>query len=377
MNDLLKYKQVNWIDGMKVGKDHFIGLKNSFNASVVDLMNNVLNDNNYGLLSLKDDSDDFLNINMVVDNQNYLRVKILSCHAITPGGYRVGISEDGSDQVDYTMQDVETDYDLASANNSELFLIISVDPFSGIPEGMPNPSEVPLRLPFISPEYKLHLIPAEQVVGYKLGPNLLTLSKISIRNNRPEIDDQYIPPCTGIDSHPRLVEFHSYIDKNISALEKDVVLIISNVNEKRSSNILTNIVIFISENLLYFLSNNITKTRWLLKSAPPIYLFEIIVNMARVLKNSFDVRTAEEKEVLINYFSEHFDIAQSKFKQLLDNAIAIEYDHTDINESIKKSEDFINVISQLFGELSKMELIAGERKKPAKERKSFDLHIRK
>ncbi len=376
MKDLLKHKQVNWIDGMKVNKDHFIGFKNSFNASVVDIMNNVLNDNNYGLLSLKDDSDDFLNINMVVDNQNYLRVKIINCHAITPGGYRIEISEDGSDQVDYTIQDIETDYDLATSNNSELFLIISVDPFSGVPEGIANPAEIPLRLPFISPEYKLHLIPAEQVVGYKLGPNLLTLSKISIKNNRPEIDDQYIPPCTGIDSHPRLTEFHSYIDKSISALEKDVVLIISNVNEKRSSNILTNIVIFISENLLYFLSNNITKTRWSLKSAPPIYLFEIIVNMARLLKNSFDVRTAEEKEVLLNYFSEHFDIAQSKFKQLLDNTIAIEYDHTDIHESIKKSEDFIKVISLLFSELSKMELIAGERKKPVKDRKSFDLHIR-
>ncbi|OQX72292.1 MAG: hypothetical protein B6D61_14215 [Bacteroidetes bacterium 4484_249] len=374
MSDLLKYKQVNWIDGMKVNKNHFIGLENYFIASLNDIRNNNLNDNNFGLLPLKDDSRNFLNINMVVDNQNYLKVKVLSCHAITPGGYRIEITEDESEQTDFTIQNVETSYNLASANNSDLFLIISTDPFSRIPEGKANPSEHPLRLPLISPEYKLHIIPAEQVVGYKLGPNLLTLSKIVIKNNKPEIDEEYIPPCTSLDSHPKLIELYSYIDKNISSLEKNVVQIIYNVKEKHASNVLTDIVVCISENILYFVSNSITKLRWFLKSAPPIYLFEIIVSLARVLKNTFDTRTAEEKEVLLNYFSEHFDIIPSKFKQLLDSTIALDYEHADIKESIKKTEDFINVISLLFNELRKMELIAGKKKQV--EPKKIDIVIR-
>jgi len=374
MSDLLKYKQINWIDGMKVNKNHFIGLENYYSASLNDIRNNYLNNNNFGLLPLKNDSRIFMKIDMVVDNQNYLRVKILNCHAVTPSGYRIEISEDGSEQTDFTIQNVETTYNLASANANELFLIISIDPFSRIPEGKANPSEHPLRLPFISPEYKLHIIPAEQVVGYKLGPNLLTLSKIVIKNKKTEIDEEYIPPCTCIDSHPKLIELYSYIDQNISSLEKNVVQIIYNVNEKHASNVLTDIVVYISENLLYFVSNNITKLRWFLKSAPPIYLFEIIVNLARVIKNTFDIRTAEEKEILLNYFSEHFDIVPSKFKQLLDNTIALNYEHTDINESIKKTEDFINVISRLFNELKEMELIAGKKKQP--EPKKIDIIIR-
>ena len=203
---------------------------------------------------------------------------------------------------------------------------------------------------------------------------MLTLSKIVIKNNKPEIDEEYIPPCTSLDSHPKLIELYSYIDKNISSLEKNVVQIIYNVKEKHASNVLTDIVVCISENILYFVSNSITKLRWFLKSAPPIYLFEIIVSLARVLKNTFDTRTAEEKEVLLNYFSEHFDIIPSKFKQLLDSTIALDYEHADIKESIKKTEDFINVISLLFNELRKMELIAGKKKQV--EPKKIDIVIR-
>ena len=158
-------------------------------------------------------------------------------------------------------------------------------------------------------------------------------------------------------------EYHTYIDQHISALEKNAVKIIYDINEKHETNILTDIVTYITENLLHFISANITKFRWFSKSKPPIYLIEFIVSFARVLKNAFDIRTAEEKEVLLNYFSEHFNIVPSRFKQLLDNTIGLNYDHTDMYHSVEKAEDFLNVISLLFNELSKMELIAGKQKK--------------
>lgn len=205
---------------------------------------------------------------------------------------------------------------------------------------------------------------------------MLTVGKIKVNNNNPEIDDDYIPPCSSLDAHPKLSEFHTFIDKNISSLEKSVVQIISNINEKQETNVLADIVIYISDNLLNILSETITYHRWLIKTMPPIYLFEYIVKISRILKNSFDVRRAEEKEVLLNYFSEHFDISASKFKQLLDNTIILNYEHTEINESIKRTEDFMNVISPLFNELSKMELISGKRKKQ-EETKTIDITIRK
>ena len=63
MSDLSKYKQVNWVDGMKVNKSHFIGQENYFAARINDISDNYLDNNNYGLLPHKGDSSRFLNIN--------------------------------------------------------------------------------------------------------------------------------------------------------------------------------------------------------------------------------------------------------------------------------------------------------------------------
>jgi len=59
---------------------------------------------------------------------------------------------------------------------------------------------------------------------------------------------------------------------------------------------------------------------------------------------------------------------------LLDNTIGLNYDHTNIYHSVEKAEDFLNVISLLFNELSKMELIAGKKKKA--EPKKIDIILR-
>jgi len=374
MSDLSKYKQVNWVDGMKVNKSHFIGQENYFTARINDISDNYLDNNNYGLLPHKGDSNRFLSTNTIIDNQNSLRVMINSCHAITPGGFRIEISKEEPGQGDFTIPNVETTYDLVSANDEDLYIIISVDPFARIPDGKADPSEYPLRQPYVNPQYSLHLMQAEQLESSKLGSNMLIAGKIAIKNNKPEIDETYIPPCSSVDSHLKLIDFYTYIDQHMSALEKNAVKIIYDINEKHETNILTDIVTYITENLLHFISTNITKFRWFLKSKPPIYLIEFVVSFARVLKNAFDIRTAEEKEVLLNYFSEHFNIVPSRFKQLLDNTIGLKYDHTEIYHSVEKAEDFLNVISLLFNELSKMELIAGKQKKV--EPKKIDIILR-
>lgn len=376
MSDILKYKQVNWVDGMKINKNHLINLEEYFTACIIDNRNIGLDEFNYGLIPIKRSDNQFLDINIIVDNQNYLIVKILECHAITPGGNRIEIVNEESEDKRMILKNVEASYNLANSGDNDLFLIISMDPYSRIPIGVPNTNELPLRLPNVVPKYKLHILPVKDVMGYRLGPNMLTVGKIQVAQGRPEINEEYIPPCQSMDAHPKLAEFHTFIDKSISSLEKNTVQILSNINEKPETNVLTDIVSYISNNLLRFISNTITYNRWFIKTKPPIYLFEYIVRMARILKNSFDIRSKEEKEVMLNYFSEHFGISSSEFKQLLDNTIILNYEHTDINDSIKRTEDFMNVISQLFNELSKMELISGKKKKK-EETKTIDIFIRK
>lgn len=205
MSDLLKYKQVNWIDGMKINKDHFIALENHFTARINDQSSNYLNIYDYGLLPHHGDPNKFLSINTIIDNQNYLTVKIESCHGITPDGFRIDISKEQGDNGEFAIQDVEVKYDLASAEDDDLYLVISINPYTRIPDGKPDSAEYPLRLPYIIPEYKLHCIPTKQVFGQTVGPNMLIVGKLLIENNKPEIDNTYIPPCVSVNSHKKLI----------------------------------------------------------------------------------------------------------------------------------------------------------------------------
>jgi len=366
MSDLLKYKQVNWVDGMKINKDHFIALENHFTALINDLSVQMLNNNIYGLLPHRGDRDKFISIKTIIDNQNYLKVNVESCHAITPGGYRIEISKEEKGKGNFTIKNVEAEYDLGTAKEGEMYIILSVDPFSRVPVGKPEPKELPLRFPYINSEYKLHLISVDQFVRDEINLNMLPIGKLKVVDGTIETDQEYIPPCISIGSHSRLIEFSDYFDINISSLEKSTVKIIYDINEKHASNILTQIVTHISENLLSFISNNITRLRWSANSQTPISIFEFVVTLARVLKNSFDTKTAEEKEILLNYFSEHFGILPKLFKQLMDNTISINYNHIEIYESIIKVENFLKAIRPLFSELSKMELIEGKKKKESK-----------
>lgn len=374
MIDPDKYKKVNWIDGMKVNKNHFIALENHFTGEIASEGKRVLNRFNYGLLALKGDPDKQLRVDLVADHQNELLIKIDSCHAITPGGYKIDLSKKDSELTEFTLSNVETLYKQAIDDNSDLYIVITVDPYQRVPFGKADPSEYPLRMPSAVPEYKVQLIQVNKFKSQDSDSNFLILSKIQVKDNKPEIVKNYIPPCSAVDSHEKLIDFYEFIVKNLSALEANAIKIIYEINEKGSSNILTEIVSHITEDLLFFLGSNLTAFKWYLKHEPPVHVFETIVKLARLLKNSFDTRTAEEKEVLLNYFNEYFDIVPSRFRQLLDNTIGLVYDHNELYQIMEKSEDFINVISVLFNELSKMELISGQKKK--EEPKRIDIILR-
>ena len=93
----IKHHQVNWMDGMKINKQHFIDMENSLNDHLMDSMETAMNSYNYGLLPPLPGKVNSLKTVLSADNQNRIHVKILECRAITPGGARIEILENSSD----------------------------------------------------------------------------------------------------------------------------------------------------------------------------------------------------------------------------------------------------------------------------------------
>ncbi|MCX6252199.1 MAG: hypothetical protein NTX61_15800 [Bacteroidetes bacterium] len=358
MQEPLKYNHVNWIDGMKINKSHFIALEDACKDQIKDAIACGLNENNYGLLPSINDRSNPLKILISLDNQKTLRVKVFECRAITPGGARIEIFENTADTQGFALPIPENTYELAGNDQDNLFYIsLSVNPFARIPMGHADPSEEPPRYPSIMPSYKIHITPGDQMTKKDLGPYFLLIGKIRIVDQKPELIREYIPPCTTVRSFETLARIHAEFDKFLGQLELDLLKILKKINDKEQSNILARVVAHISENILYFLSTGILDFRWRIIDQPPLAMFEYIARLARLIRNTIELNSGEAKEELLNYFTDWCNLKQGEFEKALISTINFRYEHTNGYDTAFQMIQFSEVIATLFSKLSVLEYI--------------------
>jgi len=70
----MRNNAINWIDGMKLNKDHFIGLDNWILDRLRDNTCFQLNDFNYGLLDSVIGADSSLNLLVNIDQNNQVNI---------------------------------------------------------------------------------------------------------------------------------------------------------------------------------------------------------------------------------------------------------------------------------------------------------------
>ena len=90
----LKYLNVNWENGMNIGKEHFVQQENAFTDQLNNNVAVFLNRNNYGLIPVEAGSDSSVKTVLKIDNQQFLKVKIFTCRGVTQGGARIEILEE-------------------------------------------------------------------------------------------------------------------------------------------------------------------------------------------------------------------------------------------------------------------------------------------
>src|SRR6478735_5007333 len=89
MRDQRKHLPVNWIDGMKINKAHFIAQDNAWQDALHDTATLSVSPLRFGVLPPSVAGDDSFDVSISYDNQQALRVHIRSLQAITSGGVRI------------------------------------------------------------------------------------------------------------------------------------------------------------------------------------------------------------------------------------------------------------------------------------------------
>lgn len=351
----IHHHRVNWMDGMKISKDHFIAQENA----MIDLMSASLsagiNPNSYGLLGASE-GENALDISISIDAQNTIQVVLRRCSAITQGGHLIAIDAETekflSDLENGLTAQLET-----SEDHSIWDIILTVDPFNSVAIGNADPEETPPRKPNVISNYQIDIIPVKADDSKDLGLHQLVIGRVIKSDGALVVDDQYIAPCNSIQSHPDLQYTFVEVSSFLNQIETYSLHIIQKIKQKEQNNELAKMTNHLCEVALRYLNLMIPQFRYNTRFAPPVDMVSKIVSLARIIKTNFDVFAGTGKEDFLNYLTDWCDLNQGAFEKVLSETIELNYQHTDINNSLVRMSEFTKLMLTLFKKLNELEYI--------------------
>jgi hypothetical protein len=354
-----QYLPVNWVDGMKINKDHFIAERNAGLQNTAAAAGAFITDVNYGLLAPVAAEHNPFKIHVSLDNQEMIQVKLLSCRAITPGGYLVAVDEGNRFASENLSVAPVLQTPLAGylTNPGVYAVLLSVNPFDPVAVGNAAAEELPPRLPFLAPRLSLSLVPLASLEGKKSGLAQLCVANVLIEKNKVVLADDYIPPCSSVAAHPELTDIFYGLLEFMSKMELYGMQILQKINQKKQSNDLALMVQRICEQLVYFQSTELSNLRWSGLYQPPYVMMGHITAQARLIKNVLDFFLNSGKEELLNYFTEWCDLNQGELETVITELSNYQYKHEDIGALVGKTLNYTRQLSSLFYKLSRLDYI--------------------
>lgn len=350
-----KFQRVNWISGMKISKEHFVASENALYQYAQNLGVNTISTINYGLLPVNE-GEDAVQIHFSIDGQETINIELVRCKAITLGGHLIDITPETNSYINGSENLIKAT-GVIDFEEPAYYIILQINPYERVPFGEANPEEEPPRHPYVIPKYKLSIVSESEINNKEFGLHHLTIGKIIVEEGFANLAEDFIPPCTSIQSHQDLVYTFAEIGAFFNAIEKYSMNVIQKIFQKKQTNELAKMVHTICQASLNYLSVSIPEFRIKDKHESPVVMITKLVTLARVIKNSLDVYVGTGKEELINYLSDWSDITQGAFEKILEDIIELEYQHTDINKALNEISQFTKLMITLFKKLNELDYI--------------------
>lgn len=356
MAENIKHFPVNWIDGMKINKNHFVTLQDNIEDVLRDARSLGTSELNYGLLTTNLTRP--FQYSISIDAHKELSVNIKFLKAVTPGGGRIEIT-------DYTGEFSEKielkDFDFKENN---YFLLLNVNPYQRIPSGEQNMEETPPRFPNALPHYFLTSVIESEVNQNNIGSLQFPIAKYKTASDSYEILTDYIPPALTVNSHPALINLFENYESFFKQLEFNAVQVSQKIrfrNNTEEENLIANIVFEVCEKTLMYVGQHITRNKWVNFNMKPIEVLDNIVSLARVMKNTFDSFSGDGKEMAFNYFADWTEISSGEYERLFSDTINSKYRAFDITPAVEQSMYFIAKTDYLFNILNQLDYIGKKR----------------
>jgi hypothetical protein len=365
MRDRIKHYSVNWVDGMKINKAHFIDQNNAFKDALHDMAALPLTPHRYGILPPSIGGENTFNVKVSLDNHKVLRVVVEACQAITPGGVRIALPAFSSLVPNEFDCRPTTIFSFASASEElDWWIVLIVHPFETQPAGTADASEDPPRFANVLPTYTVEVVSSKQYKQFAYYPYAVTIGKVFVFGDDITLADYYIPPCYSVNAHPDLVSLLGEFDIFLSTMERNCTKIIQKIFKQPEQNGISEPVMFICDRIITYLGHTLTTARWKLAHDSPASLFFEMAALSRVIKNIIDLRTGSGKEELMNYLSEWCDLKQGELESMLSSIANMSYEHNDVNKNISETAVFLEKMTGLFATLANLEFIGKPKTTP-------------
>ncbi len=354
-----KYHAINWTDGVKITKEHFIENDHHMHLSMQRHSKIQITPFNYGLLEPKSDNVGALDLSVDATGSEQLVLKLRACNAITANGCKIEFESDmyGGEEPTKIVDSSTFDKNV----NMDFYIIVSINPYKSVPVGEPDPDQIPLHHPYALPTVGLELLPVNQYNANFLKGYFLIVGKAYWRNGDFMIDQDYLPPVARVSYDKKMREVFHKITAVLVNLKNYSLVINSKNRFKFASNPLARNTFSLAKKVLDFSSANLFYFKQKGVEMPPIHLAEKINELASYISIELQLLDEVEKEKLLQYFYEWIDVKPSVFESTLKEVISFQYNHQEIEKMVGVVANFMQMMERLWKKLSDLEYI-GQRK---------------
>jgi predicted component of type VI protein secretion system len=358
-----KHFAVNWTDGMKVNKEHFIDQEEFFKDALRDAASLTINRNNYGLLPALHGSGSPFSYEVFKATANQLRIRVRHCQAITPAGVRISISGEGL-TVNAPIESSATSNGsgsnaLADTSPEYFYIILVVNSFERTLIGEPDPEEIPIRHPYTQPACSIQLARADLNIEHLSGYHLVIGRIVRIGEDFSK-DEHFIPPCATISSSESLMEHYHDVVGYMTELQRFSRLIMDKIHSQKQQIELAHNARMICLTILDFTSRHDFYFRNMAHQESPVFLINALSSFAGLLNNGLRMLPEKERMGLLNYITKWCDATPKSLTDNLEEVIEIDYRHHQTHNNLSSIRQLLQRLLKIWQVLSRLEFIGQE-----------------
>lgn len=351
----IKFKPVNWVDGMRLSSEQFVSNDQYYQDKIRDAVSTSLNPFHYGVLAHTAPDINAFDVEFSFKASNSVHIAVRYCHAITAEGYRIHIEpdQDGNSLV-------ETDIHLNRADNSTVnsyTIVLCIDPSERIPEGELDAEIEPPRYPFVGPKYKIIVMPDSEYTTNTSVNGGVAIGKIIADGTAHRIDQQFIPPCVAMASHKLLSAYYNKFAEITYKLQDVSFTLLGKTDNEASLTVLGKSLRLVTEKMVYFLVDKMYCLRHQYRYAAPVDFIGLYASLGQLILSAMRSIPAKDRDDLLTYFYEWRDINPATFEDLLVRVIEIKFNQENSAVAFLLIEEFLVEVAALWERLAALDYI--------------------